>query len=218
MFTVLVRRGVVVPAGSRFVTVSVLVDNNAEVFWNGTLLGTYRHEGCVGDEAVFEVPQALVTPGTNLLAVRGIDLGSQSYLDVKVTSTASAPIAIGCTSSGQQCTPAFEATVMPDPGKPVIVSYTVVGHCSPSVAHLGLNGREVALSPEMGWVGGPPDLPLTYSFPSLGVLPTEPARLQLALDGRMGGCNDGTLVAWEGTFNVSGATILSTGTAARPVS
>jgi hypothetical protein len=35
----------------------------------------------------------LVAAGNNVLAVRGIDLGSQSYLDVKVTSRASAPIA-----------------------------------------------------------------------------------------------------------------------------
>jgi len=85
----LVRRLVFVPAPS-VLQISVAVDNDVQVFLNGMPVGdrgvydgcdsTFRHHKTV------DVPMA----GSYLLAVRGIDRGGASYLDVKVEATMTA--------------------------------------------------------------------------------------------------------------------------------
>jgi hypothetical protein len=82
--------------------VGVAVDNDVEVFINGTQLtppagasvspqGFATHEGCAAADAfVFNIPQnLLVTDGVNLneIAIRARDRGGESYIDARVSPT-----------------------------------------------------------------------------------------------------------------------------------
>jgi hypothetical protein len=79
----LVRRSVTVPVGTSSVTVGVAIDNDFVAYWDGSQIGSATHEGCAQyDSSVFGAPS---TPGNHLLAVRGIDRGGVSFLDVRVT-------------------------------------------------------------------------------------------------------------------------------------
>lgn len=98
----LTRRVVNVPAGVTAVNVGVAIDNNVQVYWNGTLIGANNHDGCAArDSYVYSVPSALLTAGANLLAVRAIDTGGEDYFDVTVTATGNpASISAAATSNG----------------------------------------------------------------------------------------------------------------------
>jgi hypothetical protein len=83
----LLRKPITLPAGARGITVSVAVDNDISVYWNGTPVGSANHDGCpASDDRVFSVPDNLLVAGTNLLAVRGSDNGFESFLDVSVSA------------------------------------------------------------------------------------------------------------------------------------
>jgi Trypsin-like peptidase domain len=82
----LLRKPIPLPAGTNGVTVGVAVDNDVDVYWNGTLVGSATHEFCPAyNDFAFSVPDNLLVAGSNLLAVRGIDRGDQTFLDVTVT-------------------------------------------------------------------------------------------------------------------------------------
>jgi hypothetical protein len=84
---VLVRKDFYVPAGTTTVTIQVLVDNDVQVFMNGTSVsdGLVTHENCANVNPVAPIV-ATVTPGAvNKLAIIAKDRGGQSYLDLKVT-------------------------------------------------------------------------------------------------------------------------------------
>jgi hypothetical protein len=84
---VLVRKDFYVPAGTTTVTIQVLVDNDVQVFMNGTSVsdGLVTHENCANVNPVSPIV-ATVTPGAvNKLAIIAKDRGGQSYLDLKVT-------------------------------------------------------------------------------------------------------------------------------------
>lgn len=84
----LVRKTLDLPAGTTDVVVSVVVDNDAQVFINGQDVsdGLQRHEGCPGSDGFsFAVPDSVLQVGTNLLAVRARDRGSLAFLDLQVT-------------------------------------------------------------------------------------------------------------------------------------
>jgi hypothetical protein len=88
----LVRRTINFPAGAKDVTVGVAIDNDVDVYWNGSLVGQHSHEGCATqDSLVAAVPDALVQAGNNVLAVRGIDRGIISFLDIRVSAVANLP-------------------------------------------------------------------------------------------------------------------------------
>lgn len=88
----LLRYRVQVPAGTPAVAVQILIDNNASVYWNGTLIGSPSHENCPSGEGfVFTVSGSTLTAGTNLLAVRAVDTGVESFVDVAVSGLLSAP-------------------------------------------------------------------------------------------------------------------------------
>jgi hypothetical protein len=88
----LIRKPIVLPAGVSSVTVSVAVDNDVEVYWNGVAFGSATHDFCPAyNDFVFTVPSILVFAGTNVLSVEGIDRGGQSFLDVTVTANVGGP-------------------------------------------------------------------------------------------------------------------------------
>jgi hypothetical protein len=88
----LVRRVVNLPAGASGVNVGLAIDNDVFVYWNGDLVGSQEHEGCATqDSLIVSVPDALVQTGSNLLAVRGVDRGFQSFLDIRVSAVLNAP-------------------------------------------------------------------------------------------------------------------------------
>jgi hypothetical protein len=86
---VLLRRWINIPAGAQNVQVSIVVDNDVKAFWNGQAFGLEHHDNCPSreDPFVFLVPDEWLIVGQNLLAIRALDRGSESFIDVKVTAT-----------------------------------------------------------------------------------------------------------------------------------
>ncbi len=86
----LTRRAVNVPAGATGASVRIAIDNDVQVYWNGTFIGSASHEGCAArDSEVFSVPASVLNVGSNLLAVRAIDRGGEDYFDASVVATGS---------------------------------------------------------------------------------------------------------------------------------
>jgi alpha-tubulin suppressor-like RCC1 family protein len=86
---ILLRKQVNLPAGALDVQVSVAIDNDIQVFWNGADIsgGLISSEGCaIPDEYTFVVPSSLLQAGDNLLAARGRERGSSQRIDLKVTA------------------------------------------------------------------------------------------------------------------------------------
>ena len=89
---ILVRRTFELPAGATNIRVQTAIDNDIVGIWvNGTLVkGFTLHDGCPAREGpnstgTFSVPaSALNTEGTNVIAMRGLDRGVTSYLDLRV--------------------------------------------------------------------------------------------------------------------------------------
>lgn len=89
---ILVRKTINFPAGASGVTIGAAIDNDIQVYWNGSLVGSHIHEGCATqDSLLVSVPDALVQAGNNLLAVRGVDRGVISFLDIRVSAVVNAP-------------------------------------------------------------------------------------------------------------------------------
>lgn len=81
----LLRRTVTIPPDTIGVTVGVAIDNDVTVYWDGVPIGSGVHDGCaVYDNFVFSAPPAA---GDHLLAVRGLDRGGVTFLDVSVRLT-----------------------------------------------------------------------------------------------------------------------------------
>jgi hypothetical protein len=92
----LLRKSFYVPASwTTDLYVGIAVDNDVEVFVNGTPVTPTSggvpvfatHEGCAQqDEFVFDVPNSqLVLGGQNLLAIRARDRGGESYIDSRLS-------------------------------------------------------------------------------------------------------------------------------------
>ena len=82
-----VRKAFNLPAGATNLRVMVAIDNDVEVFLNGVNIsgGLVVHEGCpILDEFQFGAPDSLLRAGDNLLAVRAVDRGVVSFLDLRV--------------------------------------------------------------------------------------------------------------------------------------
>jgi hypothetical protein len=84
----LVRRSVSLPAGATDVVIHIAIDNDIQLFWNGSPLGgEYQHEGCAARDSIeVTVPNGLLTAGDNVLAVRAGDRGGETFLDLEVTA------------------------------------------------------------------------------------------------------------------------------------
>ena len=89
----LLRRTIAVSEPLEPLAVTVTVDNDVEVYWNGELLAAPpSKEGCAAyDDYQFQVPVESQLAGDNLLAVRAIDRGYASFIDVAVY-----PSRLGC--------------------------------------------------------------------------------------------------------------------------
>ena len=90
----LLRNTFFVPSSwTQDLVVGVAVDNDVEVFVNGTAVtpaGQFAiHEGCAVQDApgfVFAVPHTLLVPGAqNVLAIRARDRGGNSYIDARLS-------------------------------------------------------------------------------------------------------------------------------------
>jgi hypothetical protein len=94
----LLRTNFFVPANwAQDLHVGVAIDNDIEVFVNGTPVTPTSsgspvfvvHEGCAAqDSYIFDVPLSLLVPGQqNLLAIRARDRGGESYVDARLSPT-----------------------------------------------------------------------------------------------------------------------------------
>ena len=114
----LLRKSFFLPANTSDIEVAVAIDNDVQVFVNGSDISTglRLNEGCaVRDRFVFPVPEhILVRGGDNLLAVRARDRGAISYVDVEVRAgtqpgrpacASAVPITLPFTSAGAEITP-----------------------------------------------------------------------------------------------------------------
>ena len=85
--TMIVRRVISLPPGAGNVRVMAMVDNDiVEVYFNGTQIGGFAtHDYCPEiDDFRFDVPDAAVQPGDNLLVFRLRDRGLESFFDLRV--------------------------------------------------------------------------------------------------------------------------------------
>ncbi len=86
---IILRKWFNLPFAAANVKIGVAIDNDVQVFVNGTDVsgGLRVHDGCgAADDFVFAVPDALLQQGQNLLVVRGSDRGGDTYLDVQITA------------------------------------------------------------------------------------------------------------------------------------
>jgi hypothetical protein len=86
----LLRKQFILDAIPQTLTISVAIDNDIQVFMNGQDVsgGVRIHEGCATRNTFFfNVPPSVLKAGSNLLAVRAIDRGSESYVDVQIQAT-----------------------------------------------------------------------------------------------------------------------------------
>lgn len=97
----LVRHHVEVPSNASNLRIRYMIDNDIQVFFNGVELtdGSIHHEGCFqSNQHEIAVPNSLLQPGSNLLAVRGTDSGGDSGLDLQVLAEIQNVIV-----SGEEC-------------------------------------------------------------------------------------------------------------------
>jgi hypothetical protein len=102
---VLLRKHITLPAGARNVQVSLALDNQAQVWLNGTDIsgGIRTHQDCASPgDFVFNVPDNLLIVGDNVLAVRGFwgNGNANSYLDVQVSGNISSTITATAGANG----------------------------------------------------------------------------------------------------------------------
>ena len=95
---ILLRKTFVVPGGVGSVKIKVAIDNDIQVFVNGTdvtatagtanlVNGFQRHENCATlDSFIFVVPDNLIHTGTNLVTLRARDRGVESLVDMSVSA------------------------------------------------------------------------------------------------------------------------------------
>jgi len=113
------------------------------------------------------------------------------------------PIDVQCTSQGEICEPAFSVSI--DTRSILQVKYIVPNHCSPLRLYIYVDGVLVKDTGLLGWPGATGEfssLPLDTGFIDLGPVSSGRHTLALKAEGRSGGCNNGYLMAWEGTLIV----------------
>jgi hypothetical protein len=80
----LLRHQLAIPSGATNVHITGTIDNNAEVYINGTLIDNVQSGNCQADAIDVDIPAADIS-ASNLLAIRATDLGDADFIDVQVT-------------------------------------------------------------------------------------------------------------------------------------
>lgn len=81
----LIRRHFTAPPGTTSLHLDGTVDNNADIYLNGALLGHVDSGNCVTGAINLDIPVGDLT-SDNVLAIRGTDIGVADYLDVQLTA------------------------------------------------------------------------------------------------------------------------------------
>jgi RHS repeat-associated protein len=92
----IIRRQINLPAGVSNLRWKVAIDNDLEIIFNETNItqGLQSHEGCAEvNQFEFPVPDSIIHPGINLVAIRARDRGAVAALDIQLTGTMPAPVA-----------------------------------------------------------------------------------------------------------------------------
>jgi len=85
----LLRKVISIPGGGvTNVRIWLAIDNDAYVYWNEVGVFQTGHENCPAyDDFSFVVPDAAIVAGDNVLAVRAIDRGVESFVDLRLAAT-----------------------------------------------------------------------------------------------------------------------------------
>ena len=115
------------PAGATSLEARVAIDNDFDLYVNGTLVRTLVKEGCATRwDAVIPVPDALWRVGDNVVAARLIDRGGVTNFEMTLTAPDTGNCQPGC--SALPCNAPGPAIVVPDAvgcsGEIVLVSAT----------------------------------------------------------------------------------------------
>ncbi|HKS98814.1 MAG TPA: hypothetical protein VJT31_04720 [Rugosimonospora sp.] len=87
----LIRHHVTIPAGGSRVHIAGTIDNNADVYVNGTLVQHVENGDCQSDGINVDVPAGALGVD-NLIAIRASDYGSADFVDVQVTYVPPPPL------------------------------------------------------------------------------------------------------------------------------
>ncbi len=91
----LLRHTFTIPAGwTQSLTLSIAIDNDIQIFINGNQItdGLLTHEGCATrGSSVFTIPASMLVAGTNVLAIRARDRGTDAFVDAQLTVTPPSP-------------------------------------------------------------------------------------------------------------------------------
>jgi hypothetical protein len=126
----LATHSVDIPPGASGISISVAIDNDIVVYWDGTeILPKQFHDGCASyDSFTWDVPQALSKPGTHQVAFRAIDRGAGTFFDatVRAAQTGWRPVGPGAYNIGNdvnngdanQLVTGRVTAIAPDPATP----------------------------------------------------------------------------------------------------
>jgi hypothetical protein len=95
----LLRHHFTLPAGASGVHISGTVDNNADVYVNGTLVQHVENGFCTADGINADVPDASIGQD-NVVAIRARDLGDATFIDLQITYDAGVVPAGECLRHG----------------------------------------------------------------------------------------------------------------------
>ncbi len=74
------------------VVLHLAIDNDANVWFNGTQVLSVTHEGCASlDSYNVTVPSSLVNAGMNVVAIQAIDRGVVAFFDMRIEGDAPVP-------------------------------------------------------------------------------------------------------------------------------
>jgi hypothetical protein len=83
--TIVLMKAFDLPAGATRLRVQLSVDNDAQVFINGTSIGSVTHDGCpFVDEFLLTAPNSILRSPINYIRVVARDRGDESFVDLRV--------------------------------------------------------------------------------------------------------------------------------------
>lgn len=88
---ILIRKTVQLPEGATALHIAGTIDDQAQVYVNGTLVASPSGGYCSGNTISVDVPDSLLASST-VIAIRGKDLGDSRFLDVRATGIIGLPV------------------------------------------------------------------------------------------------------------------------------